>query len=1231
MRGKVPGRGGGLEEVEERMAGLEQISESISSRFRAHLDTEHVDVSQFGLGAAEHITQNAEQQKTANKPEVLGAKKTETTETALKAIRLLAKTKDTTSVRHCTDTVHRSLVFGNSDARSVSCSDEAVHALVQLVAARLPVFEYTDIYNAAQIMSARDVDRAKVQDRAHIMSGCACTLAMSTPVRGSHTLHTHTHTYIYVYVLWWQVLSMQLRYGGVPVLGEVVKRGAVALSRAEKGGATGALLGFFSSTYAALSSSHERNTPSAALAPTVLSHVLQVLCKMAASRSAAMSMSNNDGFIRSILELCRLKTGLQEAAAALVAVLVSFQQCRAALIAHNAYEALGIVCLAQSPDIECKARCMTAMCFLLEDLVHGRAAVQGEGDILRLCLDSAVSVLRQCEPVWTDSGNTMLAPAINVTQVACMCIRTAVERCVASDTPVDVKIGHELEEWVLWLQQRVLQKSSALYFSDSESQAKRQILQTLESCLAVVLNAHTAKGALDSTRSSHISSRLRSILQLTSILDKTSHAPHTACDGQHEGTTCAAARLAAALELARWADMPGGIDALVRAHTKLAASPSLGVTAVCLKCLRLSSTHASAPSLQWQTCAQLVARLVSTDVASAQFAREDGVTLVMKLWEHPHDLVKGCVLDILTNLAAMTKGKMMVSKAPGVREVMLRGLQLQPHQEKSIFLLSSCWQPGSVLPSMSSWQAVELARVSAAVLQCVSRGSAHVMGRAAMLLANLLGAPSTFVSTHHACLASFVTDLCEAMRVCTREDEVALFTRVLACASASATGKGVLEAVRDTVCNSVERAAAACTDARIIDHALVLARNTGAPELECMSLRARHLVRQVRGATSNAPSRSLRLLCHLIAGPQAARLAVLAVNGEQVLLNFLCSPCHADSANDASSSVTSLKHSIHSRQGDTQYAGHAQTGDARYVEGNLARNEVVTALLTAITRRLLDTHAPLLEAHLPAGPTNSHAAAAAAATSAAHAASAPRATLAAHTPTPSPLTHTTRHPLPQGVSSAGSSFDLEASAMGKLSGGEGGGRGGGVGVSRRDRRAVDDVVAGPHGVAKLVAQFAGGHARGLLPRYFWGVAVYCSVVQCSAMCCSVVQCSAVWCCVVHCIACVGPLAATPMVCCSVLQCVAVCFSVSQCVELCCIFGIHGASCCGICSVLQCVAVCCSVCCSVLQCAAVHCSVLQCAACIHIYTERHSQGLMPLYCSCTILISCKYVRVCICIM
>ena len=125
--------------------------------------------------------------------------------------------------------------------------------------------------------------------------------------------------------------------------------------------------------------------------------------------------------------------------------------------------------------------------------------------------------------------------------------------------------------------------------------------------------------------------------------------------------------------------------------------------------------------------------------------------------------------------------------------------------------------------------------------------------------------------------------------------------------------------------------------------------------------------------------------------------------------------------------------------------------------------------------------------------------------------------------------------------------------------------------------------------------------------------VFCSVLQCAAVCGGVLQCVAVYCIVLQCVA----------MCCSVQQCVAVCCSVShhfaifcsalQCVALCCI-------------VLQCVAdtyqsakkslkpsnpasgtdqmprdptpllsKCIAVCCSVLQCVAVCCSVLQCVA------------------------------------
>jgi len=78
------------------------------------------------------------------------------------------------------------------------------------------------------------------------------------------------------------------------------------------------------------------------------------------------------------------------------------------------------------------------------------------------------------------------------------------------------------------------------------------------------------------------------------------------------------------------------------------------------------------------------------------------------------------------------------------------------------------------------------------------------------------------------------------------------------------------------------------------------------------------------------------------------------------------------------------------------------------------------------------------------------------------------------------------------------------------------------------------------------------------------VAVWCSVLQCGAVCCSVVQCVAVWC--------------------SVLQCGAVCCNVmSSRLARRCLANVSYE----VRSVLQCVAVCCNVC------LAVCCSVLQC--------------------------------------
>jgi len=137
--------------------------------------------------------------------------------------------------------------------------------------------------------------------------------------------------------------------------------------------------------------------------------------------------------------------------------------------------------------------------------------------------------------------------------------------------------------------------------------------------------------------------------------------------------------------------------------------------------------------------------------------------------------------------------------------------------------------------------------------------------------------------------------------------------------------------------------------------------------------------------------------------------------------------------------------------------------------------------------------------------------------------------------------------------------------------------------------------------------------------------MYCSVLQCAAVCCSVVhtstfnealisakterpialltatlRCSLLQSCVALCFSHVSPCFSVLCMCvhltsCSVLQCVAVCCSVLQCVAVCC-GALH-------CIVLQCVAVRCSVLqCVAVRCIALCCSVWQCVAvcciCVH---------------------------------
>ena len=83
---------------------------------------------------------------------------------ALNAVRSLGKTKENKRVEQCTGIVLRALLHGNTEARAMSCNDNAARTILQLVEGRLPVFEYTELYNASRTMSVRDVEHAKVLD-----------------------------------------------------------------------------------------------------------------------------------------------------------------------------------------------------------------------------------------------------------------------------------------------------------------------------------------------------------------------------------------------------------------------------------------------------------------------------------------------------------------------------------------------------------------------------------------------------------------------------------------------------------------------------------------------------------------------------------------------------------------------------------------------------------------------------------------------------------------------------------------------------------------------------------------------------------------------------------------------------------------------------------------------------------------------------------------------------------
>lgn len=723
---------------------------------------------------------------------------------------------------------------------------------------------------------------------------------------------------------------MKLRHSGVQILGHVLAHPG-ALVRTEKAGASSVLLRFFESTFNTMKSSDEQGTAPAKLAPTVLADILRTTCAIAFSqRPVAITLCKNEQFIVRMLELCQSPDdGLQHAAVALAAVLASIQQCRPNLAQHDCFAALSPASMAIDADFDCKARCMGAMSFLLDEVFTricsgGGAQDGGGGAAFSLSIQSSMSVLRQCQQAWVASGKeASLLRTVTATQAACMCLQKGMHGLAIVSGAVDGAVAQELQTWVLQLEQDLLPTRAHPYSSDPRSEGLRQVDRYLRSCLAGIADPPKPAQATRPTAQGGLG-KLRPVADLIRILSKTSHVPHTRCICADGSMTCTAARLMAAQELLRWAVMEGGIDALLRARsTKDTSGPIIidPISVVLLKCLRLSDKQVASPSALWQACARLMAKLLRCEVAVAQFIEHDGIALLMHVdeltlhrpaasahfarlrwWRHEHDLVKGCVLDIIESLVGSSRGKMHIMRASRIRDVMMGGLNSVRHQEKTLHVLSSCWQPWA-LPSAAPTFPGDLECVSEAVLECVRRGLPRILGRMAIMLTSLLGSSSSFISKNATCLAAFVSGLCAVMGSCEVE-EVVSFTRVLACSSAAGASRDVILAVDETVRASVERAAERSTDARLVDHALVLLRNVTSAEKSAVSQDARSAMRwtDMRAASRCMCRKSTAFLCVqgtwfgcCVASPRRHDTSVSCASSSQDTLPraLLCSPPRA--------------------------------------------------------------------------------------------------------------------------------------------------------------------------------------------------------------------------------------------------------------------------------------------------------------------------------------------------
>ena len=797
---------------------------------------------------------------------------------------------------------------------------------MSLVAERLPVFEYTRILNASKTLSAREADREKL-------------LVLRLRLAGV------------------QALGLIFGKSGVALARAQSDGAPMALI---------SLFQSTYSTFTNIDEKSTPCAALAPTTLTQILRVLCVIakgnrsaaicvCENDAFMASVLALCNSN-LDQSEVEHEQARD-LQSTAVHMCQALADIQQCRPRLIAHGFVEAMSSMCMSElnsawNPDLECQGRSVEALSSLLQDVVSGRAyrfgqeMVRGQrlgkckqvlpaedydqASALNACFDCTLAILRQCSNAWSDSGEKSINVLVvgSVLSKACMCMRIGIERLASGQKQVQLaRLRFPRETMLAFVADEIKVFINALEEDIKECEesgwpCKRRMLKDLSSCRAAAVQGQaqaeqTHEVLLDAPNTrlpnGHLavvgprtsdsgSSKLRSVAQLGKLLDA-SHHKGGRCDCTHKQTTCDIVRELAALDLRRWATMPGGVDCILKQD---------GLMAVLVACLRRKPSMSSQAESVWNASASLVLQLLSNRAGASKFLHARGDEVLLKLWRDQGSEVQGEVFEMFQQLMTHSKAGLQVAQTKDIRQLMMTGVRAAQHPDKALLLVFRVVEANAnTMPQeLWGWQDQELVDIAESSRICTERGVGHVLERAATFFGQLMSSQA-FIDQHHAALQTFVAKLCAGLHVCQSQEETACLARALACHSAAAgPSKAVLLAVRDSVCSSVESVAKTSSDVRIMDYALVLLRNMGKSSDDCLSLRALHLVRIIKESffagthiqsqlripkDKTLPWRALRLLSDLVAGHAEARAAALRVGADQLLLGFLCSvPRHTD-------------------------------------------------------------------------------------------------------------------------------------------------------------------------------------------------------------------------------------------------------------------------------------------------------------------------------------------------